>query len=250
MRIPPWLPLALLLASCDIQPPTPLPTLTPTPVPTATATIDWFPVTDTPTPPPTVTRTPTPNLRPDVGVVLVEDDFTSDEDWILSTADDYNIAIANGHLTMVLSRPRWFIFTTRSEPSLGDFYAEITASPNLCHGEDEYGFILRTSTTLVHYRFALSCDGKAKVTRVSHNSARVILPWTKNPTIPALAPSSSRLAVWAKGQDIRFFVNGVYLFSISDTVLMEGAIGVFVRTAGDTPVSVNFSNLVVHSINP
>jgi hypothetical protein len=254
MRTPPWLPLALLLAlllaSCDIQPPTPLPTLTATPIPTATSTIDWFPVTDTPTAVPTLTRTPTPDFRPGVGAVIVEDDFTSEDDWILSAAQGFNIAIANGHLTLVLSRPERFIYTTRPKPSLDDFYVEITASPNLCRGEDEYGLMIRTTPALTHYRFALSCDGKAKVTRVSHNSARVILPWTKSPVIPALAPSTSRLAVWAKGQDIRFFVNGVYLFSITDPVLMQGSIGTFVRTAGDTPVSVNFSDLVVRSINP
>jgi hypothetical protein len=254
MRTVRWLVLAILLifllASCDIQPPTPLPTLTPTPVPTATATIDWFPVTDTPTPRPTLTRTPTPNLRPDLGGILVEDDFTSEEEWVLSTAEGYNIAIANGHLTLVLSRPERFIYSIRREPSLDDFYIEITASPNLCRGEDEYGLMVRTTPALTHYRFALSCDGRAKVTRVSHNSARVIVPWTKSPVIPSLVPGSSRLAVWANGQDIRFFVNGEYLFSIVDTALVKGTVGVFIRTAGDTPVSVNFSDLVIRSISP
>jgi len=236
--------------SCDIQTPTPLPTLTPTPIPTSTATIDWFPVTATNTPIPTLTRTPTPDYRPDIGEVLVEDDFTSEEEWILSTAEGYNIVITNGHMTMVLSRPQRFIYSIRRQPSLGDFYAEITASPNLCRGEDEYGLMVRTTPSLTHYRLALSCDGRAKVTRVSHNNARVIIPWTKIPVILALAPSSSRLAVWAKGQEIRFFVNGEYLFSITDTVLTKGTLGLFVRTAGDTPVSVNFSDLVVRSISP
>jgi hypothetical protein len=151
---------------------------------------------------------------------------------------------------MVLSRPQRFIYSIRREPSLDDFYLEVTASPNLCRGEDEYGLMIRATPALTHYRFALSCDGQAKVTRVSHNSARVVIPWTKNPVIPSLAPSSSRLAVWAKGQEIRFFVNGEYLFSIIDTALVKGTLGVFVRTAGDTPVSVNFSDLLVRSLNP
>jgi hypothetical protein len=250
MRILRWLPVVFLLAACDIQPPTPLPTLTPSPIPTATATIDWFPVTDTPRPIPTQTRTPTPNFRPGIGDIIVEDNFTSEEEWVLATAEGYNIAIENGHLTMVLSRPEWFIFTTRLEPTLDDFYAEITASPNLCNGEDEYGLIVRTTPALVHYRFALSCDGRAKVTRVSHNSARVIVPWTRSPAIPSTVPSNSRMAVWAKGEEIRFFVNGEYLFSIVDTVLLEGALGTFVRTAGDTPMSVNFSDLVIQRVTP
>lgn len=247
-----WLLVVFLLAACDVQPPTPLPTLASSPVPTATATIDWFPVTATPTPIPTLTRTPTPDLHPNRGEILLEDSFSSEENWALTSADDYNIAIVNGHLTLVLSRPEWFIFTTRLEPSLDDFYAEITANPNLCRGEDEYGMIVRTSPgpAYAHYRFALSCDGRAKVTRVSHKSARVIVPWTTSQTIPSFAPSSSRLAVWANGKDIRFFINDEYLFSIVDTVLLEGAFGVFVRTAGDQPISVNFSDLVIREVIP
>jgi hypothetical protein len=56
--------------------------------------------------------------------------------------------------------------------------------------------------------------------------------------------------VWANGEDIRFFINGEYLFSISDTVLLEGALGAFVRTAGDEPMSVNFSDLVIREVRP
>jgi hypothetical protein len=197
-----------------------------------------------------LTRTPTPDLRPNVGEVLLTDDFSSQDEWALSSAEDYNVAIANQHLTLVLSRPEWFIFTTRLEPSLDDFYAEITASPNLCRGEDEYGMIVRTTYASVHYRFAISCDGRAKVTRVSHKSARVIVPWTTSQAVPAFAPSSSRLAVWANGKDIRFFINDEYLFSIVDTVLLEGTLGVFVRTAGDNPISVNFNDLVIRELSP
>lgn len=245
-----FLPLIFLLTACGVQSPTPLPTRTPEPIPSVTATIDWFPSTETPTKLPTVTRTPTPDLRPDLGEALLEDDFSDKENWLLPTGDDSSVAIVNNHLTLVLSRPNWFLYSLRKEPVFGDFYAEITASPNLCSGEDEYGVMVRVSPAFTYYRFVISCDGRAKVVRVSHSGARVIVPWESFAVIPAFAPSESRLAVWAVGEDIRFFINDQYLFSIRDTVLGKGTFGVFVRTSGETAISVNFSELVIRGVGP
>jgi hypothetical protein len=68
--------------------------------------------------------------------------------------------------------------------------------------------------------------------------------------IPSVAPSSSRLAVWASGEDIHFFVNDQFIFSIRDTILKQGTLGVFVRTAGEKAVSVNYSDLVIYQVSP
>ena len=240
-----------LLTACGVQPQSLLPTLTPDPTPSnPTATIDWFPSTETPTKLPTVTRTPTPDLRPNLGDVLLEDDFSDEENWLLPAGEDSSAAIVNNHITLVLSRPEWFLYSLRNEPVLGDFYAEITASPNLCSGEDEYGVMVRVTPAFTYYRFVISCDGRAKVVRVSHSGARVIVPWESSAVIPSFAPRESRLAVWAVGEDIRFFINDQHLFSIRDTVLGEGDFGVFVRTSGETAISVNFSDLVILEVGP
>ena len=243
--------LAFLLEACGVQPPPPLPTLTSEPPPPSpTATIDWFPSTEIPTKLPPVTRTPTPDLRPDLGDVLLGDDFSDEENWLLPSVEDSSVAIVNNHITLVLSRPDWFLYSLRKEPVFGDFYAEITASPNLCSGEGEYGVMVRVSSALTYYRLAISCDGRAKVVRVSHSGPRVIVPWEKFAIIPSFAPSESRLAVWAVGEDIRFFINDQYLFSIRDTVLGAGTFGVFVQSFGEMAISVNFSDLVIQGVEP
>jgi len=67
-------------------------------------------------------------------------------------------------------------------------------------------------------------------------------------SVPSAAPSTSRLGVWAVGKEMRFFVNDQHQFTITDKALPSGAMGVFVRSGGENAVTVNFSELVVYSI--
>jgi len=242
--------IGLLLVGCGIQLPTPLPTLEPTATQTPTPTIIWFPFTMTPTVLPTLVPTPTPDLRPGLGDIIVKDDFSTGEAWLLRSTPDASVAIANNHITLALSLEQGFLFSLRTEPVLEDFYVEITASPNLCGPEDEYGLMIRTTPALSYYRFAISCDGRAKLVKVSRNSTSVLVSSERYAVIPSAAPSSSRLAVWASGEDIRFFVNNQFLFSIRDTILKQGTLGVFVRIVGEKAVSVNYSDLVIYQVSP
>jgi hypothetical protein len=63
--------------------------------------------------------------------------------------------------------------------------------------------------------------------------------------IPPGAPSTSRLAVWAKGREMLFFANGEYLFTVSDRSFVSGKLGVFISSAGEDDLTVSFSDLVV-----
>lgn len=235
---------APLLAACLVAPQPELPTETPEASPTATETPVWFPPTPTASPFPTAVVSPTADLRVGVGELLVEDDFSDAALWSTSTDNNAAASISNGRLNLSLKSTKSYLITTRITPSFMDFYAEVTASPNFCHGEDEYGLIVR-SLDGNHYRFALSCDGRAKVDRYYNNSLSRQAGWVTSGAIPALAPSTSKLAVWAGGGQMHFFVNDFYLFTITDSLLYKGNIGVFVHTSGEDDASVSFSNLKV-----
>ena len=242
-----------LLAACQpIQTVTPLPTNTPeipTITPTPTPTIIWFPATNTPTPRPTQLQTPTPETRPGMGDLLYQDDFSDPSAWTTYETANSNVTISNDHITLALNQSEGLIYGFRTTPQLIDFYAELTASPNFCQADDEYGIMVRVNgTRLNHYRFILSCDGRVSITRVVNNRGNVIADWQNHPLIPATFPRSSRLAVWAQGSELRFFINDYMLVSITDTIIKEGTIGVFVRAGGSSPISVNFSDLAVYSL--
>jgi hypothetical protein len=223
----------------------------PSPSPSPTATIVWFPPTATFTPAPTVLPlTPTPALPPGIGQVLLQDDFSQAGAWQLYDTTTGKAAQGNQRLTLTNPGQKSLHFSLRQEPQLSDFYLEITASPNLCKGQDEYGVMLRVASTADFYRLGLSCDGQARLDRVAGGAASSPQPWTPSGAVPPGAPSRSRLGVWAKGDQMRFYVNGQEQFQVRDPLIPAGLVGVYVRATGENPVSVSFSDLVIYSLEP
>jgi len=241
------------LSAClpEATPLPPLPTDTPSqPTSTPTATVVWFPPTPTFTPFPTPAITPTVDLRPQVGELLLEDNFDSSRAWTLGQFAGGSAALGKNELTLAVTQERGYVSSVRSSPDLGNFYAEITASPSLCRGMDEYGLLVRVASPQDFYRFSLSCDGQARLDRILSGQASSPQPWTITGSVPPGAPSTSRLAVSAIGKEMRFFVNGEFLFSVDEPSIPSGNLGVFARATADPPVTVNFSDLQVYRVSP
>jgi hypothetical protein len=246
------LAIILICLSACIQESTPI--VTPTETPSATAsetpTIIWFPASPTPSPIPTKILTPTPERRLDVGEIILLDDFNEEKNWTLTAVDSGQTALGINELSIAIVEPKVLLYSVRQEPLFSDFYVEITASPSLCVGLDEYGLLLRYASPADFYRFSLSCDGQVRLDRVVGGVAASPQPWISSANVPNGAPSSARLGVWAFGDEMNFFINDEYQFSIRDSMLNSGLLGVFARSTGDNAVSVSFSNLVVRQINP
>ena len=238
----------IIVAACTTSERTPIETDSPTTTPNPTATIIWFPPTNTPQLAATMLPSPTLDLRPGQGEIIFRDDFDEEGIWSLVSGSAGSIALLNDRLILALSQPNTFLFITRTAPILGDFYLEITANVSLCRGADEYGLLVRVTAELEYYRISLSCDGRARVDRYFNGKVSSVVPWMANGVIPTTVPSSVRFGVWARAEEIRFFVNDQFLFSLRDTILYAGTLGAFVRTAGETPVTVSFSELVVKGL--
>jgi hypothetical protein len=248
-----FLLLAFLLSAC--LPSTaflPTPTLpTPTASLTPTPTTVWFPPTATFTPYPTATfLPPTPDQRPGIGKIIFQDDFSDPSLWLLPSTANGSAAFGKNELTLAIQEQKAYVFSQRTEPILTDFYAEITAGPNLCQGADEYGLLVRLVSAATFYRFSLSCDGRVRLDRLTGGQASSPQPWLETGVVPIGAPSSSRLGVWASASEMRFFVNDVYLFTIQDPLIPSGLLGVFARSTGGHAFTVNFTDLVVYQITP
>jgi len=236
------------LCAC-IAAPTPLPPEpTNTPLPptsTPTPTIVWFPPTSTPTTFSTPLVTPTLDVKAGAGAILLSDDFSQGEAWNLSQTSTASIALGVNELTLALHQPKGYVYSLRREPLLDDFYLEITASPNLCRDGDEYGLLLRASPYTEFYRYSLSCDGQVRLDKYFQGKVYFPQPATLSGDVPPGAPSSSRLAVWAKGREMRFYINDRHQFTVSDGSLRAGSIGVFIRSDGENDLTVSFSDLVI-----
>jgi hypothetical protein len=242
--------LAVALGSClpvrTALPPTdtPVPSETPTP----TVTVIWFPPTATATLFPTAEVTPTVNYRTDLGQIIFQDDFSSGKGWQLGRTGAGSVALGKNELSIAISEPHAYLSSVRDQPILSDFYAEITASPTLCRGPDEYGLLIRAASESDFYRFSLTCDGQVRVDRVAGGAASSPQPLAFSGAVPAGAPSISRLGMWARGKEMRFFVNDMYQFSVNDPLQLSGSLGVFARSGGEMAVTVSFSDLVVREV--
>lgn len=242
------LALTTFLASCFPLESTP-PTATPPPsdTPPPTPTIVWFPPSATPTPRAFSTHTPTPEMKPGVGAIVLKDDFADDSAWDTAVSDQGSAAISRNRLTLA-AEPGVYLVSMKREAALDDFYAEITARPSLCRGEDSYGIIIR-STGNSFYRFTLTCNSMISAERYRSSVRLLMQEPIPSGDAPPGAPGEVRIGIWAAGSEMRLFLNGRFQFSISDPSSPSGAFGVFVRGAGDTPVSVTFSDFIVYDVD-
>jgi hypothetical protein len=135
----------------------------------------------------------------------------------------------------------------RRELPLSDFYAEITARPSLCRGEDNYGLVVR-GVGSSFYRFVLACNGMIRAERITSGTRLPLQEPVPSGDAPG-APGEVRIGVWAVGNEMRLFLNDRYQFSVVDPSFPSGALGVFVRSAGETPVTIVFSDLAIYEVD-
>jgi hypothetical protein len=224
------------------------PTETPVPTETATATptIVWFPPSATATRLSVPTHTGTPEMSPGIGRITLKDDFSDDSVWDVAASDSASASISRNQLTLVV-KSGFYLASMRRELPLSDFYAEITARPSLCRGEDNYGLVVR-GVGSSFYRFVLACNGMIRAERISGGTRLPLQESIASGDAPG-APGEVRIGVWAVQNEMRLFLNGRYQFSVTDPSFPSGALGVFVRSTDETPVTVTFSDLMVYQVD-
>jgi hypothetical protein len=230
----------------------PAPTLTPTPVSgtgTPTATIVWFPPTNTRTFFPTQTILSTPDQRPGLGELLFTDIFNQPDLWSTSVASSASAIVTRNRLILSISGQGPVSITSlRSQPALGDFYAEATVTLSLCGDKDQFGLIFRAAPGDNNYRFTVSCDGQERLERRLSGSTTLLLDWLSSGDAPIAAPAEVKLGVWAVGDEMRFFLNDHYQFTVRDPALHAGTLGFFVYANGAVPITASFSDLTAYSV--
>ena len=241
--------LLITVTACTSQPtPTEIPTVLPTITLTPTPTIIWFPPTPTFTPIPTSVPKPTQDEQRPIERLLLLDVFDQGDLWELGSFPAGKVSLGKNELSLTITKPQGYVSTLRQEPSLSDFYLEVDAYPSLCIGKDQYGLLIRSNTPTSFYRFALSCDGRARVDLISGTNATSPQPWIESASIPSGAPSHVKIGVLSKGEELSLWVNDQYQFTISDKTLHSGRIGFFARSGGDNAVTINFSNLKIYTL--
>jgi hypothetical protein len=180
--------------------------------------------------------------------VIFRDEFETVDDWTLPNTASGQITFSNGEANIIINEPGSYLFGTREKPDFTTFYAEITASPILCNGRDEYGFMFRVTGNSQYYRFVISCEGEIRLDKITTGGPIILYPMTRSASVPAGAPSISKMAVLAEADQLHLFINGDYQTSIAEQQLKVGSFGIYARTFGDTAMTVSFSQLIVREI--
>ena len=242
------LALTIFLASCLPSNST-LPTaaVQPTDTPLRTPTVVWFPPTATPTLLFFPTYTAEPEMDPGIGALTLTDDFFDASAWDTAVSNDGSAAVGRNRLSLAV-QPGIYLLSQKRDLVLGDFYAEITARPSLCRGEDSYGIIIR-NIGRSYYRFILSCNGLVRAERVNTRGIIILHEPVASADVPPGAPGEVTIGVWAVGSELRLFLNGRYQFGFTDTSYSSGTLGLFALSQGTDPVSVTFSDLKVYEVD-
>lgn len=242
------LTVSLSLGSCSGLVPVSI-TETPLPTVTLTPTVLWFPATNTPTSLPSPTNFPTPERAPGLADLLFSDTFGTPELWNTTTSSVASVAVTRNRLILsVNGQGPQSIISLRTEPVLGDFYADVQADLSLCRAADRYGLVFHAAPGGDYYRFAINCDGQLRLERGRGGSVAPLTDWLSSVDASFGAPASVKIGVWMAGSEIRLYLNDRFQLAFRDPTLRTGTIGFFAYANGTTPITVAFSNLQVYSI--
>ncbi len=243
--------ITLLFSSCNESPLSPIASATLAsmqPRPTATIAFPTLPPINTFVP--LQSATPTADLPATLGEIVFEDNFSTNRGWELLETDTGAISLLTDRLVIAIHKPNKLLFTYNSEIQLTDFYLTIEARSDLCSPGDEYGILFRVNDALEHYRFVLTCDGGARVTRILSAEARTLIPLSEINFLIQGPMATNRLSVWAFRDTFRFYINDVEIFSLRDLTLPEGSVGLFVQSGEINQVTVTFDNLAIQTLSP
>jgi len=203
---------------------------------------------------PAARATPDPNEA--VGDVVYQDKLDGTGGWFWTFADDVaTFGVVDGKLKAVMKTANsgWRFTISQDTLKLASQQVSVQAHPVTCGPNDEYGLMLRLQpdakdTGFDGYSFKLRCSGQASFEMITGIERKTIVDWTNSPAIKTGAPADNTLLVWAAGGDFRFYVNGQYVFSASDSTLSSGFYGVYLydRTAGGETAT--FDTLVAKAV--
>ena len=222
------------------EPPPPTETAPPSP------TVIWFPPSATATLIAIPTYTATPEMNPGIRSLIFADNFTDPTVWDTVTSAQANVTIKSNHLTLAVD-PGTYIATLRRDVTLSNFYAELKAQIGLCRGDDAYGLILRANGNSF-YRLVFSCNGSIRAERIKNSVRLPILDPVLSGDMPLGPPGEVKIGIWAMGGEMRIFLNDHFQVSVNERTFPSGALGVFVQSKGDTPMTMIFSDLKVYEV--
>jgi hypothetical protein len=218
--------------------------------------------TSTATPAPTSTATSAPTSTPDpnqgVGAILFEDRFDGSSGWYWEYSESGVLEFTlEGGSVVARSEGKnkgWRISLGPDYFAAGDQQVQLTVSTETCGDQDEWGLLFRgtfTSNSKFNgYVFKLNCAGQARVERLGNSKSTPLLDWTAAPAANTGTGNENTLLVWAGKNELRFYVNGGFVGSVTDSAYPSGNYGLYVNDRTNGNAQFRFTSLRVFEVIP
>lgn len=187
-------------------------------------------------PTPTLASQPgvTPTANPgdptvDLGAPTRKDTFDTGDNWPLGVDEYVDLRTSGGSLLMTgrLMKNGWRL----SNQQAVNFYLELTGKMAACTGTDNFGMIFRVPNATMAdrgYLFGISCEGKYALRKWDIDKMTNIINWTAAPAILVGSNQVNRLGVMARGNELKLFVNGKLVNTVTDQSFGHGYFGLYI----------------------
>lgn len=208
---------------------------------------------DTPTNPSDPINTSVPDLpateAPQLGDVVIEDDFSSDG-WGIGTDTDSSVEYANEALQMIIYTKNYFVWSPPNNTDYENIHMEVTVINNETDPTSAFGIMCHQQVTSdAFYYVAVTAAGQYAIAKASIATKDVFLTnndaWEYSDAITANA-SSYRIGADCGNGTLTMYVDGQQVASVSDSSYTGGGIALFAWSGEDVAsANVTFDDFVM-----
>ncbi|HET8563481.1 MAG TPA: hypothetical protein VFM35_06370 [Candidatus Binatia bacterium] len=188
-----------------------------------------------------------------LGSVLLEDDFSSEEWGTLADADS-SVEYANEALQMIVFTDNWFVWSRPDNQDYQNVHMEVTVINNDTDTYTAFGLMCnqQPSSDDSYYYFAITRAGQYVIAKATVGQDDVFLTnnndWGSSSLI-ARDASSYRVGANCGNGRLTLYVDGQEIASVSDTSYSRGGVGVFTWSAEEaTSTNVSFDDFLMTSL--
>ncbi|GAB4561936.1 MAG: hypothetical protein Kow0047_09660 [Anaerolineae bacterium] len=178
------------------------------------------------------------------------DDFhRNDGTWEVVTTEDVDRFYRAGayHIEVLTDA---LLAWSVSDVEAADFYLEVDTAHVAGPLNNEISVVYRFVDNDNFYLFSISSDGYYRLRKQVDGEFITVIEWTPSDAIEVGEETINRVAVYARGPYMAFFVNGILVDETQDSSLSSGSIGLAAGSFEEPGVEVAFDNLALWELAP
>ena len=205
------------------------------------------PAASTPTPPPTFPSVVTVTTIPQVGSILLEDDFEDPASgWEIGDYDTGSVGYNGGVYVVTALGNRETMWGTAGR-SFDNVIIEVdttqvSAGPK---NDNDYGVVCREQGNGDGYHMLISGDGYYAIAKAEAGSFSWLVDWAGSDAIRQ-GNATNRIRAVCDGPTLTLSANGQRLATAEDTTFASGDIALTATSYEDAPTEIHFDNLTVY----